>query len=296
MPYLLAVSLIWAASFGLLKRHLAGVDPDVVNAARLGLALLVFAPALRWRGVGARRALELAGVGAVQFGLMYALYTRSYRVLAAHEVALATVMTPLYVTLLDDLLERRLRPRFLACAALAVAGTGVSLGVTRLGGAPAAGLALVQAANLAFAAGQVWWRRALRRAPGLGDARAFAWCAVGSAAVAVAAAAPKLAARGAPALAPAQLATLAYLGAVASGLCFFLWNVGARKVNTGVLAVLNDLKIPLGVLVSVVLFGERAAWPRLLAGAALVAAGWWLAARAPRPAPAAPGWRPARGR
>src|SRR3972149_6330006 len=61
-----------------------------------------------------------------------------------------------------------------------------------------------------------------------------------------------------------QVLTLIYLGAVASGLGFFLWNVGARKVNGGTLAVFNDLKIPLAVAVSFIFFGEKASLPHPL--------------------------------
>jgi drug/metabolite transporter (DMT)-like permease len=64
---------------------------------------------------------------------------------------------------------------------------------------------------------------------------------------------------------------LLYLGAVASGLGFFLWNLGARRVASGTLAVFNNLKIPLGILVSVLCFHETADWPRLLSGGALMA-------------------------
>jgi len=66
--------------------------------------------------------------------------------------------------------------------------------------------------------------------------------------------------------------TLVYLGAVASGLGFFLWNVGARKVNGGTLAVFNDLKIPLAVAVSLIFFGEKASLPHLLIGGTVVVA------------------------
>jgi len=63
-----------------------------------------------------------------------------------------------------------------------------------------------------------------------------------------------------------QVLVLLYLGAIASGLSFFLWNVGARKVNAGTLAIFNDLKIPLAVVVSILFFGEQANWLNLLVG------------------------------
>jgi len=59
---------------------------------------------------------------------------------------------------------------------------------------------------------------------------------------------------------------------VASGLGFWLWNAGARRVSAGTLAVFNDLKIPLAVAVSLLVFGEQTDLPRLLMGGTLVLA------------------------
>lgn len=271
MLRLVFVSLVWALSFGLLKHHLAGIHPDLVNAIRMVLALVVFAPWLR----RVPRRLELAGVGALQFGLMYALYNRSFAFLQGHQVALATILTPLYVTLFDDLLSGRLRWRWLASAALSVGGTAICLGAGSVEGSWA-GLLLLQAANVCFAVGQVWYRRVLSRsAPASSDAAPMAWAYLGGAGVVAVFALPQLG--GLAQIAAPQWLALAWLGVVASGLCFFLWNGGGRSVNTGVLAVMNDLKIPLGVLVSLVAFDERADVPRLLAGSAVVACAWWLA-------------------
>ena len=51
---------------------------------------------------------------------------------------------------------------------------------------------------------------------------------------------------------------LVYLGVLASGLCFFLWNIGATRVSAGTLAVMNNAKVPLGVACSLLFFGEHA--------------------------------------
>ena len=125
MLYLVAVSFLWAFSFGLTKGQLAGVDSAFVSAVRLALALLVFLPFLRLRGLAPRTAAALAGIGAVQFGLMYLALNASYRYLGAYEVVLFTVTTPVLVTLLADALDRTLRLRALAAAVIAVAGTAV---------------------------------------------------------------------------------------------------------------------------------------------------------------------------
>ena len=73
-----------------------------------------------------------------------------------------------------------------------------------------------------------------------------------------------------------QILVLAFLGSISSGLGFFLWNVGARKVNTGTLAIFNDLKIPLAVAVSLIFFGEKANIWNLLFGGVLVIGALWL--------------------
>ncbi|HVZ65306.1 MAG TPA: EamA family transporter [Lacunisphaera sp.] len=286
MVYLIAVSFLWAFSFGLIKGRLAGIDSSFISAARLLLALLVFIPFLRLRGLRLKHAAALAGIGAIQFGLMYLAYNESFRYLAAWQVALFTITTPVLVTLLADALDRRFRPRALAAALLAVAGTAVI--VWQAPGGTLAGVLLVQASNLAFAAGQILYRR-VRQWPGLPSERqSFAWLYLGGFVVAMAA----LFTGGdlTITLKGSQLLTLAYLGLIASGLGFFLWNKGALQVNAGVLAVMNNAKVPLAVACSLLFFGESANLPRLLASLALLGAGVWLAGG--RPAPAGPSSSP----
>jgi len=72
---------------------------------------------------------------------------------------------------------------------------------------------------------------------------------------------------------------LLYLGLLASGVGFFLWNVGATRVEAGILAVFNNVKIPLAVLVSLLFFREHADWLRLLCGGGIIALALWLNCR-----------------
>jgi drug/metabolite transporter (DMT)-like permease len=71
-------------------------------------------------------------------------------------------------------------------------------------------------------------------------------------------------------LSAGQALTLLYLGAIASGLAFFLWNFGARRTDSGALAVFNNLKIPLAVAVSMLFFGERGDSLRLAVGGGII--------------------------
>src|SRR5512136_2983445 len=120
MPALLVASLIWAFSFGLIKAQLAGVPPQLVAFLRLALSTLLFAPWFRPRRLGGRALGLLAGVGAVQYGVMYLAYLASFRFLKASEVALWTIFTPIYVVLLADATAGIFRRRNLAAAALSV--------------------------------------------------------------------------------------------------------------------------------------------------------------------------------
>ncbi|MDR3684206.1 MAG: EamA family transporter [Geothrix sp.] len=269
MILLLIVSIIWALSFGL-TAEVSGLGAPFVTAARTVLAALVFLPFLRVKGLSPRRALTFAGIGALQFGLMYLLYIASFRWLRSSEVALFTIFTPLFVTLLSDLLERRMSWLFLASALLAVLGTGIcvwsSLGRAGL----FRGFLLMQGANLCFALGQLLYRR-LAPATGRRDRELMGLLYLGAAAVAVASAVPWVRWDRVLGMSLPQLGVLIYLGAVASGLGFFLFNAGARRTDIGTLAVFNNMKIPLAILASGLLFREAVDWPRLALGGAVIA-------------------------
>jgi drug/metabolite transporter (DMT)-like permease len=51
-----------------------------------------------------------------------------------------------------------------------------------------------------------------------------------------------------------------------------LWNLGSRKVDEGILAVMNNMKIPVAVIASLAILGEQTGWVRLFAGGILFAA------------------------
>lgn len=271
MSYLVVVSIVWAFSFGLIGKYLPGLSPAWVGWVRLGLSAAVFLPFIRrvpWK-IG----LGLFAIGAVQFGLMYLAYLTSFRYLKSHEVALFTVMTPILVALLSDLGSKRFRPLNFAAASLAVGGAAVIKWAELESAAPLIGFLLVQVSNLCFAAGQLAYRALMARLEKpLPDHRVFFWMHFGGFAVLTPMALPLVLAATPPVPTPLQWAILAYLGVVASGLCFFLWNRGARLVSAGQLAVMNNLKIPLGVAVSLFIFREPAnAWT-LLIGALLIGA------------------------
>jgi drug/metabolite transporter (DMT)-like permease len=288
MLLLLTASLIWAFSFGLIKTQLAGLDPFLVAALRLGLALWLFLPFLRLRGLPVRLRLHLAACGAVQYGLMYVAYLAAFRYLSGSAVALLTTLTPVYVALFADACERHFHARYVLAAVVSVlAGAVVLLG----DGAPRgalSGFLLVQLSNVTFAAGQVWYRRLLPPDRGVKDREVFALLYLGGMlAAGIAIVATRSWSAASWSLSPRQWWVVLYLGLVPSGLCFFLWNAGARRVNAGMLAVLNNAKMPLAVVVSLLFFEavpSAAGLIRLgVAMALLTAAAWWTARGAAEP-------------
>ncbi len=272
MVWLILVSIVWAFSFGVIRSSLSDVDPSLVSFLRLALATLAAAPLLRAGGIPSRLRGQLILTGAVQFGMMYLAYIRAFEWLEAWEVAMLTITTPVFVALFDAVAERRLNRVFLAAACAAVLGGGIIL----WGGSPASpgflkGLVLVQASNLFFAAGQVFYRSRMSRYPGLSDAGLIGLLYLGGIA---ATAVPAAASIGSVTrLSGAQLLSLGYLGLVSTAACFLMWNRGARLVNAGSLAAMNNAKIPLAVLASLVFFGERPDPERLITGFVLIAGG-----------------------
>lgn len=276
MLYLTVVSLIWAFSFGLIKTRLAGVDPSLAAWARLVIPLPLFLPFFRPRDLPVRLMGRLFLTGAVQYGLMYVAYLRAFRHLDAYQVALFTILTPIYVALLDDLCRRRFQAAAFWAAVLAVAGAAVITYRRPALGGIAAGFLLVQISNLGFAAGQIDYRNLRPRFRSLRDREVYFILFLGGAA----AAAPAVTLAGSwgeiARLSLSEAATLLYLGAVASGLGFFWWNKGAVLTSGGTLAVFNNLKIPLAVAVSLLVFGEAADPLRLVLGGVIILAGLLL--------------------
>jgi drug/metabolite transporter (DMT)-like permease len=269
MIYLWLVSLIWAFSFGLIKNRLVGLDASFIAAARLWIAFAVLLPFLRLGGVKRSTGLRLTLAGICQFGLMYLAYNYSFHYLQAYEVALFTIFTPIYVTLIDDAIQRHLNKLHLGVAALAVVGTAIVEQGNWGHGDVLAGFLLVQVSNLCFAFGQVYYVHVMKSAPGVSNRQVFGLLYLGGAMVTSAVVViftPWQQIN----LTSTQAWTLVYLGAVASGLGFFLWNKGARLVDIGTLAIFNDLKIPLAVVVSLVFFGELVSLPHLLVGGAII--------------------------
>jgi drug/metabolite transporter (DMT)-like permease len=275
MLYLIFISLIWGFSFIIIKGALTSLDSSFVSFTRLFVSLVVFIPFVRLSGIHFRDKLYLALMGSVQFGLMYLAYIASFQYLPAHTVALLTTTTPIFVSIFAGVYAGRLHRIFLVTALLAAVGGAILEFPKQPLMANLEGIALIQASNAAFAFGQIAYKRWMVSRPALNDRSVFGLLYVG-AVVITGIFSLFTTDFGQLAIRPHQWLALLYLGVIASGLGFFLWNSGARKVNEGVLAIMNNMKIPVAVIASVVLLGEKVNWQRLLTGCALIAAALYL--------------------
>ncbi|NQY89736.1 MAG: EamA family transporter [Colwellia sp.] len=272
MSYLISVTLLWAFSFSLIGVYLAGqVDAWFSVLMRIGLAMLLFLPFLRLNEISWQSAVKLMAIGAIQLGLMYVFYYQSFLYLSVPEVLLFTVMTPIYITLLNDAFERKFHLNFMLTALLATSGA-IAIRFNTVDADFIIGLVLVQAANLCFATGQVCYKRlmaAQQLQQSINQKAIFAWFFIGAFGVAaicylIFGDANKLPTT------ELQWGILVYLGIIASGVGYFAWNKGATLVNVGALAIMNNLLIPAGIIVNLVIWNRDADIARLVFGGSLI--------------------------
>ena len=255
MIYLAIVSLLWAFSFGLIGSALSGVDSFFTATIRLGCATLLFLPFLRAKEIVRIDRVRLVLIGAIQFGVMYACYMRAFQYLPSHLVAIFSILTPVYVVIAHDIRQRTFSSRYLIAALLSVLGAAAIKAKTIPTGDFWIGFGLMQAAGIAFAYGQVAYRDWKRNNPQTKDRSVFALLAMGGTACA-GIAGVLLSDWSTLEVKADQWKSILYLGFVASGLGFFLWNKGAAKSSPGTLAVFNNAVVPLAVLCSLFVFGE----------------------------------------
>ena len=269
MYYLIFVTIVWSFSFSFIAVYLSGqVDTWFAVVMRVLLAFITFIPFLRFKNVSIKQMLLLMGVGACQLGIMYFFYFNSFQYISVPEVLLFTIFTPIYVTIIYDLLQgHRLRLNYLLTAIIAVIGAAI-IRYDHISRDFIIGFLLIQGANIVFALGQVGYKRIMELYP-LPQHQAFAWVYFGAIVVATIG---WLLFGNADKLPTTQLqwGIIIWLGVIASGLCYFLWNLGATKVDSGTLAIMNNLVIPAGILVNVVIWHQSIDWGRFTVGSAVI--------------------------
>lgn len=276
MLALLVVSIIWAFSFGLIKGQLTGIDPTLVSAIRLTICFLIFLPfglKIKWTKSNGILAVN----GAIQFGVMYWAYIQSYQYLPGYLVAVFTIFTPIYVFIIHSTLQRSFSFSILLPIVLSVLGAAIIVFKTPENTDWITGFFVLQIANIAFAFGQVSYKsisKKLTQSHSTNMAVMYLGAALFSLAIAI----ENQSLSQIDMISQHQWLTLIYLGVIASGLGFFLWNLGAKQVKAGHLAIMNNGYIPLAVIFSITIFNEEANLVKLLIGSVCIVLGLWWAA------------------
>lgn len=268
MIYLVAITSLWAFSFSLIGVYLAGqVDAYFSVLTRVALALAVFLPFIR--PVPLALAVKLMLLGAIQLGCMYVFYYQSFLLLTVPEVLIFTILTPIYVTLIFDLMQGRFSYRYLVTSVVAVLGAAI-IRYSSVGQDVFSGFLVVQGANICFAIGQVGYKVLLeRQSLHLPQRAIFGYFYLGALGVTIV----TWFLFGDPAKLPTtalQWEVLFYLGLIASGLGYFFWNKGATKVDAGTLAIMNNALVPAGLLVNLIIWNRDANLLRLSFGGAVL--------------------------
>jgi carboxylate/amino acid/amine transporter len=262
-------TLLWAFSFSLIGAYLAGkVDPYFSALLRIALSALLFAPLILRTKVGAKRAFALMGIGAIQLGIMYVAYYQSFELISVPEVLVFTILTPIYVSLSNDIIRREFSLRTLLSALLAVLGAGVIRWGT-ISKDFIAGFLLIQVCNICFALGQILYRR-LGKQQLHREISEFGYFFFGALVVVI----PAYLLFGKPVeineITLTQWIVLLWLGLGASGLGYFLWNQGAREVDTGALAIMNNALIPAGLIVNLLIWDQSTDLLKLMIGLTII--------------------------
>jgi drug/metabolite transporter (DMT)-like permease len=137
----LAVMVLWAANFIVVKSAVAVLPPVGFTFLRFALASATLLLLLRWRegsvALPRRDFLAIAGLGAVGFGVYQILWTTGLTTVAAGDSALLIAATPVFVAFLavvarsDVLTPAKIAGGLVSFAGVAVvigSGPGLSLG------------------------------------------------------------------------------------------------------------------------------------------------------------------------
>ncbi len=256
MAYLIAISILWSFSFGIIKYGLAGIDSSFISFARNVMALTFFSSVTIYNIKKFSFDLKLVGIGALQFGLMYIFYIESYQYLPAYFIATFTITTPIYVVLASKYLNgNSLNRNGIYAILLVIIGSYLmrfnSLNLKDY----MLGFVLIQCANIFFATGQILFKKWNDKNKDKDIVHNFSQLFFG--ATLITSIFYFLGSSESAILTQSNLFSLLFLGIISSGIGFLMWNIGATKVSAEKLAIMNNAVIPIAIFNSYLIFGEE---------------------------------------
>ncbi|MGH1601391.1 DMT family transporter [Campylobacter majalis] len=269
MKYLIIVTIVWAFSFSLIGEFLAGrIDSYFAVFVRVALASLVFLPFTKFRNIRFDLQISLMAIGAVQIGIMYLFYYNSFLYLSVAEIALFTIFTPFYVTFVYDICLKRFRALYLISVGIAVFGAFV-IRYNDISNDFVIGFLLVQGANLCFGLGQSAYKVLIEKHDLKNQSEVFGYFHFGAFFVTIFAFLTfgdfaKIS------VDFTQGLILLWLGVVASGIGYFMWNKGGVSVDSGVLAIMNNALIPVAIIVNLIIWQKDIEFIKLFLGSIFI--------------------------
>jgi drug/metabolite transporter (DMT)-like permease len=147
------------------------------------------------------------------------------------------------------------------------------------------GFLLLQLANFTYAAGQVMYKHLVARYPSdLPHYRRFGYFYLGALLVVLPAFLLFAKADFLP-QAPLQWGVLVFLGLVSTALGMYWWNKGACLVHGGTLAVMNNLHVPVGLLLNLLIWNQHEPLGRLALGGLVILGAVWISRLGIKPVP-----------
>ena len=264
MIYLLIATICFSLSFGLIKSQLSTLPSDYVVMLRLLFAILIFIPF--FRKFDFKTHLKAYLIGIIQFGIMYVAFLNAFKYLQGNEVALLTTTTPIFVAIWATLFGDKFKIVYILCILMSVLGAGVIVWQNLEFSQIVKGVLLMETSNCTFALGQVLWKRFIPEDTKTENLMATAYFGAFSLILPFVIFNNDLSTQ----LTHLQILSILYLGIVPTGIGFFLWNKGSKLVKSSTLAIMNNLKIPFGVLFSIIIFQEKINLVNFLLGSFII--------------------------
>lgn len=270
----LAVMVVWAGNFIVVKSAVAVLPPVGFTFLRFTLAATTLLLLLRWREgsiwLPRRDLVAICGLGAMGFGLYQILWTTGLQEVAAGDSALIIASTPVLVALLavvarsDVLTPTKLGGgivSFVGVAVVIASGPGLSLGGSLIG----EGITLLAAVcwSIYTAFGAPFLRR---HSP----LRTTAWATVAGTVVLAPLAAVQLTTVDPGAITPGVIGAILYSGLIAAGLSNVIVQNGIRVVGPTRTSAYQFLVPALAVVLAAVLLQEPIRIGQVVGGIVIV--------------------------
>ena len=233
---------------------------------RLFFAFLIFIPFLRFRLLPKTTMLKFFLIGVLQQGAAYVFYIEALKRLYSYEVAFFLIFLPFYVALFFSLYQNKLNLKLLALGAITIIGSAIIYPPSTFRSDALIGFILMQLCNVCFALGQVQYKRLQSNLTHIEERHFFPYMYLGALIITTIVFGLKESGLDISYISYQNYIYLFALGAISSGLGFFLWNKGVAKVKKSRVVLMNNIKIPVGVFCSIALFGEPASILQLIIG------------------------------